>query len=460
MIGYVLAYGELLISGILFFYWISQYEVSGMFLTGLLMSFVYGVSSVFWMHYRKEGNLYRDIVIPLMGFFTLSQAYLFKDSLLGWYFYILLSLLAVFTFKNWLGKWEWKKILIVLLPVILLMVYQLILLFSAINKQGGLLEGQIWHNFDVVRNTVEGMALIPEYKFIFTSVLLVFIAYGIFPFSWLSDRDYVVMGPSLGYASYAILYRLLINAYYSLPNDLAHLSIIFLMVFGALVVMAFSIPRFYSVYALIPVYALSLTTGKIDFEGFFLWSFLLFIIALSTTQTMDDRWALWHLAGGPLGMAFWGIWLLMLSLYGMGFHLDWWLLFLFWVAMLTEFTRIRGVTFKVTDQEVINWMENMSIWVLIKNSLPGLIMSLLSIFIGWWGLNVVNFTHGPVRPYNISLLSIKLPFGDINTPVSALVIITMVVIALMWLGIWYSIWEPLAKERMTRQKEMVGEGDD
>jgi low temperature requirement protein LtrA len=57
MIAYVLAYAELFISAGLFFYYVEQYEVSGMLLAGLLMAVVYGLSSVLWMHYRREKNL-------------------------------------------------------------------------------------------------------------------------------------------------------------------------------------------------------------------------------------------------------------------------------------------------------------------------------------------------------------------------------------------------------------------
>ncbi len=460
MMAYILAYAELFVSAGLFFYYIRQYEVSGMLLAGLLMAAVYGLSSIFWVHYRKDKNLYRDILIPIMGFLTMSQAFLFKDSLLGWYFYIVLALMSTFIFKGWFSREGIKKALLVFLPVVLLMVYQIVLLFSSINSQGGLLQGQIWHNFNVVKSTIEGMALHTEYQFIATTILLVFIAFGVFPFSWLKDKDYIVVGPAFGYVAYALVYRLLINAYYSLPDNFTHLSIISLMVFGALVVMSFGISRFYSVYALVPIYAISLTTGKIDFEGFFVWAFFLFIIALSVTPTMDDRWALWHMAGGPLGIAFWGIWMVMLGLYGMGFHLDWWLILLFWLAMLSEFTRIRMKDMNITDEEVIQWMENASLKNMIKTSLPGLIMSLLSIFIGWWGLYIVNFTNGPVRPYNISILSIKLPFGDINTPVSALVVLNVVVIALMWLGIWYSVWEPFAQKKHASSTETVGDDNE
>ncbi|NOZ92078.1 MAG: hypothetical protein GXO59_02275 [Dictyoglomi bacterium] len=457
MVAYVLAYGELFVSTALFFYWVTQYEVSAMLLAGLLMATVYGLASVLWMHYRKDKNLYRDILIPVMGFFTISQAFLFKDSILGWYFYIVLSLLAAFIFKGWFSKKEIKKSLMVLLPVVLLMMYQVYLLFSSIAQQGGLLQGQIWHNFSVVKSTIEGMALHPEYQFIAATVALVFIAFGVFPFSWLRDKDYIVIGPAFGYVAYALVYRLLVNASYSLPDNFSHLSILFLMVLGALVVMSFNLSRFYSVYALVPIYAISLTTGKIDFEGFFVWAFFLFIIAMSITPTMDSRWALWHMAGGPLGMAFWGIWMVMLSLYGMGFHLDWWLMLLFWLAMLSEFTRIRMKDMNITDEMVLQWMENASLKDMIKSSMPGLIMSFLSIFIGWWGLYVVSFTHGPVRPYNLSLLSIKLPFGDVNTPVSALVVLNMVVIALMWLGIWYSVWESFVEKQRISSDEMVGD---
>ena len=461
MIETFFAYLELIVAGGLFFYFIGQYETSGLMLTGLLLGVVYGLSSVLWMHYRRQKVFYRDILLPLMGFITLVQAFFFRDTILAWYFYIVISLIAIFAFKGWLREGKVKAILAVSVPTVLLIIYQVYLLWQSIKVQGGLLEGQIWHNFDVVKSIVEGMNLHPEYLFIFSTFLLVTFAFGVFPFSWLEDRDYLVAGPAFGYVSYALLYRLLINAYYSLPDNFAHLSLIFLMVLGALVVVSFGISRFYSVYAIIPIYTIVLTTGKIDFEGFFIWAFFMFIIALSTTPTMDSRWALWHLAGGPLGLAFWGIWLILLSLYGMGFHLDWWLMFLFWILMLTEFTRVRMSDINITDDMVKEWLEHSSLISMVKSSLPGLLMSLLSIFIGWWGLYIVDLTHGPVRPYNLSILSIKLPFGDVNAPVSALVIINMVVIALMWLSIWYSVWESFTdKEAPASEDVSQVVGDD
>ena len=459
MVEYILAYSELFISVGFFLYWLNQYNPSGNLLAGLLLASVYGLASVFWVHYRREKNIYRDILIPIMGYLTLTQAFFFRDSIVGWYFYIFISLLAIWAFKGWMKKAHVKKILLIGLPVLLVGIWHLLLLFTGIAKQGGLLKGQIWYNTEVIKSVIEGMPLYTEYYFILATVLLVFMAFGVFPFSWLKDEDYVIMGPAFGYVAYALLYRLLINAYYSLPDNFAHMSLILLMVFGALIVMSFRIHRFYSVYALVPVYAIVLTTGKIDFEGFFLWAFFLFIIALSTTQTMDDRWALWHLAGGPLGMAFWGIWLLFISLYGMGFHLDWWLLFLFWISMLTEFTAIRVKGMNITDEMVRRWVEDSSMIDLLKYSLPGLVMSFLSLFIGWWGLNIVDLTHGPVRPYNLSLLSIKLPFGDVNTPVSALVILNIVVIALMWLSIWYSVWESFV-EKGEVKADMAGDDNE
>lgn len=456
MISYVLAYMEFIVATGLFFYLNQQYEIDPTTLAGLFIATVYGISAVLWMHYRKDREGKQDIILPIMGFLTILQAYFLKETLFGWYLYVLIYIMSVFVFKKWLNRKNVLKMLLVVVPVLLLMLSQIYLIFYELPKQGGLLEGQIWHNFDVVKSIVEGMTLRSEYLFILSTLLMVMVAFGIFPFSWLKDKDYLIAGPAFGYVGYMFLYKLLINTYYALPDNLAHLSILFIMVFGALVIMSFSISRFYSVYALVPIYSISLTTGKIDFEGFFLWAFFLFIMAISITPTMDKRWALWHLAGGPLGVSFWGIWLIMLSLYGIGFHLDWWLMLLFWIGFATEFTRLSIQDIHITDEMVLKWVRDSSFSKILLSSIPGLALSFLSIFVGWWGLNVVNFARSPVRPYNISLLAIKLPFGDVNTPVSALVILNMVVVALMWLSIWYWIWESL-KEKEVDMKEMAGD---
>ncbi len=391
---------------------------------------VYAILAGLWALYGKKLDV--AVFVLLAGFASLGMV-LFWWNAIVWVAYALfvmaLTLIMDGSKKRW-GLW----VLALICGVLFLW-----LVYADIPRQGGLLSGEIWYSVDTVYKILRGMTIKTTYYSISTLVLMFWIAFALFPFSWVKRSSaYSILAPASLLFAYGLLYRPIFYVYYSLPTGFSHFIPLVVFVVGALFASFFRVDVWYSLYSIIPVIALGLTIGRVDLEPLFVFAAMVLWVSLAFAPLMDYRWSIWHLMGGPVGLSLWGMWLIFVGVYDSGNHFEWWLLAAGYLIWLSEFAV--SVSDESSDSVAPGLMEKAlkeadARWFLLASG-PGLVLATISLFIGVFARWLPVISAGRLSDISGGIGGIHLPFAGIRTHLSSLILLNIVVVALMWILIW------------------------
>jgi len=413
-----------------FWYLKAQDAAHGIPTLATIIASVYAILASLWSVYGRRLDV--PAFVLAAGFISLGMVFLWWNAI-AWMVYALVIMALALWLDGGGKKW-------LLWPVALAGgALFLGLVHADIPRQGGLLAGEIWYSVDTLYKLIRGMPLKTTYYAIAALIMMFWTAFALFPFSWLKRNSvYSLLAPASLLFAYGLLYKPLFYTYYSLPAGFSHLVPLMVFVIGVLFASFFRVDVWYSLYAIIPVFAMGLTVGRIDLEPLFVFAAMVLWVALAFAPLMDYRWGIWHLMGGPVGLSMWGMWLVFVGVYNSGNHLEWWLLAAGYLVWLSEFAV--SISDDVSDSLAPSMMEEAlrlsDVKKFIIASGPGLVLAVISLFIGVFARWLPVISDGELSDISGGVGGIQLPFAGINTYLSSLILLNIVVVALMWVLIW------------------------